>query len=67
MRVYAGLKVRHQGVPAIVTRLRETRLGGTLVDIRYLAGQWLGFTTSTRPDDLDLDEKPIESLSRGVA
>jgi hypothetical protein len=59
--------VRHQGVPAVVTRLRETRLGGTLVDIRYLAGSWLGFTTSVRQGDLDLDERPIESLSRGVA
>lgn len=67
MRFYAGLKVRHQGVPAVVSRLRETRLGGTLVDIRYLAGTWLGFTTSVRPDDLDLDEKPVASLARGAA
>lgn len=67
MKFYAGLKVRHQGVPAIVTRIRETQLGGTLIDIRYISGSWLGLTTTTRPADLDPDERPIASLARGAA
>lgn len=51
---YAGQKVRHQGMRAVIRRVRETK-SGLLLDVHYTSGAWFGLESTVRPEDVEVE------------